>query len=60
MYQWHGNRTSVHNMIHASTTKSSTEDAIPSIPTPSQTTTSTPKKKHTHTHIKEAWKSFGT
>ena len=41
-------------MIHASTTKSSTEDAIPSIPTPSQTTTSTPKKKHTHTHIKEA------
>ena len=40
MDQWHGSRTSVHNDIPASATKSWAEDTIPSTPTPSQTTTS--------------------
>ena len=55
MDQWYGSRASVHNDIPASATKSSTEDVIPSTPTPSQTTISAPptqeKKKETQEKI---------
>jgi hypothetical protein len=55
MDQWHDSRASVHNDIPTSSTKSWTEDVIPSTPIPSRTTISAPptqeKKKKTHEKI---------